>query len=202
VHVFYGASECGGICYDREGSAAERGTVGAAVDGVRVVLEPLDGTPGGQEGGIVTVTSPAVAAGYVPDHDPRLARGRFQASDLASWEEGELRLRGRVDGLINVKGKKVLPGEIEAVLRRLPGVEEAIAVGVPSPDRSSDVVRAVVACPTGTLTYEEVVTWCRRHLPDHKVPRSVVLVDAIPRTSRGKVDRAGLLGLTAREAES
>ena len=58
VHVFYGASECGGICYDREGTAAERGTVGAPVEGVRVELEP--------PGGILTVRSPAVAAGLHP----------------------------------------------------------------------------------------------------------------------------------------
>lgn len=44
VHVFYGASECGGICYDREGDAGERGTVGTPVEGVRVVLAPTDPT--------------------------------------------------------------------------------------------------------------------------------------------------------------
>jgi long-chain acyl-CoA synthetase len=199
VHVFYGSSECGGICYDREGTAAERGTVGEPVDGVRIALEPV-GDPGDGEG-VVTVLSPAVAAGYVPEPDARLSGGRFQAGDLAVWDGGELRLRGRVDGLINVKGKKVRPAEIEAVLQRLPGVEEAIALGVPSPDRASDLLRAVVACPTGSLTYEEVVTWCRRHLPDHKVPRSVVLVSAIPRTSRGKVDLGLLVSLAGGDAE-
>ena len=40
MHVFYGSSECGGICYDREGGAAERGTVGTPVDGVRISLQP------------------------------------------------------------------------------------------------------------------------------------------------------------------
>jgi len=127
--------------------------------------------------------------------DDRLGRGRFVTSDLAVFEGGALRLRGRVDGLINVKGRKVNPIEIESVLQRMPGVAEVVAFGVPSADKASDTVRAVIACPSGGLSYDEVVAWCRAHLPEHKVPRSVVLVSAIPRTSRGKVSRDELLAL-------
>ena len=194
VHVFYGASECGGICYDREGGAAERGTVGEPVEGVRVRLEPIH--EGGPEG-LVTVESASVALGYIPDEGEgrRLGQGRFATSDLAVLEGRELRLRGRVDALINVKGKKVNPTEIESVLRRLAGVSEVVAFGVPSADKASDTVRAVVACPGGGVSYDEVLAWCRAHLPEHKVPRSVVLVSAIPRTSRGKISRAELLAL-------
>jgi acyl-CoA synthetase (AMP-forming)/AMP-acid ligase II len=116
-------------------------------------------------------------------------------SDLAAFDGGELRLRGRVDALINVKGRKVNPTEIESVLQGLAGVSEVVAFGVPSTDRASDTVRAVIACPGGGLSYDDVLAWCRAHLPEHKVPRSVVLVSAIPRTSRGKVSRADLLAL-------
>ena len=197
VHVFYGASECGGICYDREGTAAQTGTVGEPVEGVTVRLEPLEVDA---EEGLVTVESPAVALGYLPSGDERLGRGRFVTSDLAVFEGGALRLRGRVDGLINVKGKKVNPTEIECVLQRMPGVSEVVAFGVPSADKASDTVRAVIACPTGGLGYDEVLAWCRAHLPEHKVPRSVVLVSAIPRTSRGKVSREELLALVGGRA--
>ena len=197
VHVFYGASECGGICYDREGTAAVRGTVGEPVEGVTVRLERLDGDA---EEGLVTVESPAVALGYLPAADERLGGGRFVTSDLAVFEGGALRLRGRVDGLINVKGKKVNPTEIECVLQRMPGVSEVVAFGVPSADKASDTVRAVIACPGGGLGYDDVLAWCRAHLPEHKVPRSVVLVSAIPRTSRGKVSREDLLALVTGRA--
>src|SRR5205814_5343530 len=84
VHVFYGASECGGICYDRDGTAAERGTVGEPVEGVGVTVERVgeDGAEGAVQvgspsGGIVEVESPAVALGYLPSPDPRLSDGRF-----------------------------------------------------------------------------------------------------------------------------
>jgi long-chain acyl-CoA synthetase len=188
VHVFYGSSECGGICYDREGGAAERGTVGAPVEGVRVLVEPDDGR--------VTVESAAVSSGYLPDPDERLAGGRFRAGDLAVWQDGELALRGRVDDLVNIKGKKVNPREVETVLAGLPGVDEAAVLGVPLAG-AGELLRAVVACRPGSLTAAEVLAWCRSRLSAHKVPRSVILVAALPRNSRGKLDRAALLALEA-----
>jgi acyl-CoA synthetase (AMP-forming)/AMP-acid ligase II len=197
VHVFYGSSECGGICYDREGGAAERGTVGSPVEGVRVSLEPVGGGPADGEEGIVTVESAAVALGYVPDADERLAGGRFRAGDLAAWSNGELALRGRLDDLVNVKGKKVNPREVEGVIARLPGVDEAAVLGVPLPGRHGEALRAVVACRPGRLAAEEIVAWCRAQLSAHKVPRSVLVVEALPRNARGKLDRGALLALSA-----
>jgi long-chain acyl-CoA synthetase len=193
VHVFYGASECGGICYDRTGDAGERGTVGSPVEGVQVTLEPLDATSAGE--GIVTVASPSVAAGYLPDPDPRLRGGRFVGGDLAAWRGGELVLRARLDDMVNVRGKKVNPREVEEVLTGLAGVEEAVVLGVPVPERSGEMLRAVIACRPGRLSVEEVHAWCRARLAPHKVPRSVILVPDMPRTPRGKIDRPALLEL-------
>ena len=200
VHVFYGSSECGGICYDREGGAAERGTVGSPVEGVRVTLEPVDPKhgEGGEiemEIGIVTVESPAVSLGYLPEPDERLGGGRFRTGDLAAWQNGELVLRGRLDDVVNVKGKKVDPREVEGVLAQLTGVDEAAVLGVAAAGRNGEVLRAVVACRPGRLTAEDVVGWCRSRLSAHKVPRSVILVDALPRNARGKLDRSALLAL-------
>ncbi|MEA2602739.1 MAG: long-chain acyl-CoA synthetase [Acidobacteriota bacterium] len=198
VHVFYGSSECGGICYDREGGAAERGTVGSPIDGVRVTLEPVEVEANGDGGGAVLVESPAVSCGYLPEPDERLGGGRFRAGDLATWQDGELLLRGRLDDQVNIKGKKVDPREVEDVLAQLAGVDEAAVLGVPAAGRagrSGEVLRAVVACRPGRLTAEEVVAWCRSHLSAHKVPRSVILVGALPRNDRGKLDRPALLAI-------
>jgi len=191
VHCFYGASECGGICYDREGGAAERGTVGTAVDGVTVRLQPQ--SIHSEDEGAVVVTSAAVATGYLPATDSRLAGGQFRTSDRGAWVGGELQLRGRLDSLINVKGKKVDPGEVERVLLGLDGVIDVIVVGVPSRPEGNETVRAVVACLPGTLTAGDIVAFCRTRLAEHKVPRSVRLVTTLPRTERGKVDRSALL---------
>lgn len=193
VHVFYGASEVGGICYDREGGAGERGTVGSPVEGVRVNLESLEGDDDRQ--GVVVVTSPAAGQGYLPEPDPRLLGGRFEGSDLAAWRNGEIALLGRLDGLVNVKGKKVNPAEIEKTLLGLSGVEDVVALGVPAPERGGEMLRVVIACAPGRLAYEDVLAYCRTRLADHKVPRSMILLAAIPRTSRGKIDRRALLAL-------
>lgn len=184
VHVFYGSSECGGICYDREGGAAERGTVGAPVEGVRVTID----------GRGVLVESPAVSSGYFPDPDERLRDGRFRAGDLAIWKDGELALQGRVDDLVNIKGKKVNPREVESVIAQLDGVDDVAVLGVPGPS-GGEVLRAVVASRLGRLTAADVVAWCREHLSAHKVPRSVILVEELPRNARGKLDRGALLDL-------
>jgi len=193
IHVFYGSSECGGICYDREGEAAERGTVGPPVDGVRITLSP---TGDATDEGLVTVISPAVGATYLPDPDRRLASGTFETSDVAVWQGEEIALRRRADRVINVRGRKVDPGEVERVLAGLDGVEEAVVTSAASPNRDEHIVRAVVACPSGTLAYETIARWCQSQLADHKVPRSIVIVNAIPRNARGKVDRSALAALT------
>ncbi len=183
VHSFYGASECGGICYDRDGGAAERSTVGTPVEGVRVELEA----------GVVQVRSAAVGSGYLPTPQPSLAGGAFRSNDVACWQDGELRLLGRADATINVKGKKVEPSEIERVVAALPGVEEVVALGLRRGE--SQHVGVVIACRSRRLTYWDVQNHCRLHLAEHKLPRSIVFVDEIPRTSRGKPDRTALTEL-------
>ena len=185
VHVFYGASESGGIAYDREGGAALRGTVGKPIDGVSITLDEL---------GAVAVRSAAVGLRHVPEADGRLGDGVFRSADLAAWtSDGELALTGRADALINVGAKKVHPGEVETVLRAMPGVREAFVVGVPAPGDDRTIVRAFVACDPASLSYAAVASWCRERLAGHKVPRSIVRLEAIPRTARGKIDRAALL---------
>jgi long-chain acyl-CoA synthetase len=190
VHVFYGASECGGIAYDREGGAAEAGTVGEPIEGVRVDLEPVAGV--GARAGRVVVRSAAVAQAYVPDGDDRLGDGRFAADDLAEWNGGALALVGRLGNFINVKGKKVNPAEVERALAELSDVDDVRVLGQTRGAGGDQAVRAVVACRPGSLTVDAVLTWCRERLSEFKVPRSVVLVDRIPVDDRGKVDLAAL----------
>ncbi len=204
VHVFYGSSECGGITFDRGGAAGERGSLGTPVDGVRVSLEALPHqattTPG--ERGAVVVHSPAVARGYLPTPDPILTDGRFRTNDLGTWRDGELVLEGRLGNVINVRGKKVDPLEVDAILQQLEAVEEAVTMGVELPGKGETVVRSFVACRAGSLCLETVHRWCRRHLASHKVPRSIVLMERLPRTDRGKLDRRALLNPATDDAKS
>ncbi len=189
VHVFYGASECGGIAYDREGGAGERGTVGSWVEGVRGDVDAVTGR--------LRVSSPAVARSYWPDPAPELSEGTFLTGDLAVLEGKELRLLGRADEVVIVRGRNVQPREVEGVIRRLPGVLDVCVLGIDGPDGPCSQLRAVVAAPAGALSAREVFSWCRAHLAEYKVPRSVVQVAELPRTERGKLDRRALLELQA-----
>jgi acyl-CoA synthetase (AMP-forming)/AMP-acid ligase II len=74
----------------------------------------------------------------------------------------------------------------------MPGVRDAFVLGVPARGDGRTIVRAFVACDPASLSYADVASWCRGRLAGHKVPRSIVRLEAIPRTSRGKVDRAAL----------
>ena len=187
VQVFYGASECGGIAFDRDGTAAEHGTVGELVDGVTI---ELDG-----ESGRVRVRSAAVAEGYLPEAAPELAGDSFLTGDLAAWDElrpGELRLLGRADDLVIVKGKNVQPREIENLLRTLPGVEDVCVLGVDGPEGPRTVLRAVFGAAASAVTFESVVEHCRGRVAEHKIPRSIVVLPELPRDGRGKLDRRRL----------
>jgi long-chain acyl-CoA synthetase len=188
AHVFYGSSETGGISYDTVGDAAERGTVGTSIPGVEIEIDA--------ETARVAVRSPAVARGYWPDPDARLADGRFLTSDLGRLDGGELRLLGRVDDWILVRGKNVNPREVEDVLRAFPGIDDVAVFGSAAADNPEPVVRAVVATRAATPPRaEDLLAWCRTRLAEYKVPRGVAVVAELPRTERGKLDRGALRSL-------
>lgn len=186
IHTFYGCSECGGITYDREGAAVERGTVGSAMENVTLTSKR----------GRLAVRGGNVALGYLHNattFEP-FADGVFITDDLAGIrDDGEIAITGRASELINTAGKKVNPREVEQVLLQIDGVREAKVYGEPAGARGDVVAAAVVA--SADVTREQIRTWCLAHLSPHKVPRIVKLIESIPMDERGKVKRAALAGL-------
>lgn len=183
IHSFYGCSECGGITYDRTGGAVERGTVGAPLDGVELLLDHAR----------VTVRSGSVALGYLFDANTFEPFGDFTTDDLIELRDGEVALTGRASDLINTAGKKVNPREVEAVLLQLEGVREAKVYGEPAGARGEVVAAVIVATPN--ITRKEVREFCRARLSLHKVPRIVKLIEQMPVDERGKIKRAALATL-------
>jgi acyl-coenzyme A synthetase/AMP-(fatty) acid ligase len=163
------------------------------VENVRVQLESTDGAGGNQ--GVVTVRSPSASIGYHPEPNSNLLGGCFRTSDLATFRDGELVLLGRIDDLINVKGLKLNPREVETVLGRMEGVVEGVVFGTDDPGGGGQVVCAVVAVSDEAAGYAEIRRWCHDHLAAHKVPRKIVTVDQIPRNARGKIDRNAVRAL-------
>ena len=185
IHSFYGCSECGGITYDREGAAVERGSVGRAMEGVRLSANSAR----------LVVHSPSAALGYLHDassFEP-FERGKFVTDDLVEMRDAEIILTGRVSELINIAGKKVNPREVEQVIVQIEGVRQVKVYGEPAGARGEVVAAAIVANPN--VTREEVRAFCQERLSSHKVPRIVKLIDSMPVDDRGKVTRSALAEL-------
>ncbi|MGH9748736.1 MAG: class I adenylate-forming enzyme family protein, partial [Candidatus Polarisedimenticolia bacterium] len=200
VRTFYGASECGGICYDRSRDGIlPDGGVGTPLEGVRVTVRE---EPGLQGAGRIAVLSAAVAAGYWPvPGGGDLGPGRFLTSDLGRIAPGGgIALVGRSDRMINVGGRKVNPAEVEAVLRGIPDVREAAVFAVPDRNRGQAVSACLVA--RRAVTREKVLEQCAMRLAPFQIPRHVEFVERIPRTGRGKTDRAALPALLRSAATS
>ncbi len=186
IHSFYGASECGGICYDGDVTSEEEGFVGQPMKGVDI--EMVDPRASASQ---IRVRSPAVGEGYFPELDEaKLGGGFFVPDDLLTKTTNGFRIVGRTSDLINVVGKKVNPAEVEANLLRLSGVRQAVVFGRASVLRNEEVVACVVASPG--VTEAELLEFCRRELSTWQVPKRVFMVDAIPVNERGKISRRDL----------
>jgi long-chain acyl-CoA synthetase len=189
IHSFYGSSECGGICYDRDGTIFEDGFVGAPMKDVD--LAPLSGVDPAAGASQVRVRSAAVGDGYFPDPDEeRLGGGEFLPDDLLARHRPGFKIVGRVSDLINVAGKKVNPAEVEAHLLRFAGVRKAVVFGYPSTLRNEEVAACVVA--EVNLTEAKLVEFCRAELSSWQVPKRIFLLDEIPVNERGKTSRREL----------
>jgi acyl-CoA synthetase (AMP-forming)/AMP-acid ligase II len=186
IHSFYGSSECGGICYDREARLLEPGFVGPPLLGVELEMLEPDAVAS-----LARVRSAAAGDGYFPEPDEeKLGGGAFTPDDLLSISEQGFCIVGRISDVINVAGKKVNPAEVEAELLRFAGVRAAVVFGRSSTLRNEEVAACVVA---GEGVREmELLEFCRARLSGWQVPKRIFFLNEIPVNERGKVSRRAL----------
>ncbi|MDA8343274.1 MAG: acyl-CoA synthetase, partial [Actinomycetota bacterium] len=109
--------------------------------------------------------------------------------DYATVEaDGSITLLGRGSVCINTGGEKVFPEEVEEVLKRYPGVRDAVVVGVPDDTWGEAVTALVEAYPSAGLDESDLVADVKKHLAAYKAPKRVLFVDTIGRAPNGKVD--------------
>jgi oxalate---CoA ligase len=179
----------------------EDGLVGEAWGGVIRVLPTRDpATPPGLaepcaagQSGYVWVNTPALMKGYLDRDDLTnevVSHGWFMTGDIGFVDErGRLYLRGREREEINKGGMKIYPADIDAVVERFAGTRDVCTFAFPDALHGESVGVAVVLDTRTDEVLAELYGWCARHLAVHQLPQRWYLVDEIPRTSRGKINR-------------
>jgi acyl-CoA synthetase (AMP-forming)/AMP-acid ligase II len=146
--------------------------------------------PSGSQGEVV-IQGPNVIEGYEnnPEANAKsFTNGWFRTGDQGVIDaDGYLHLLARIKELINRGGEKIAPLEIDEIMLKHPCVAEAVAFGMPHPTWGEEVAIAVVLkepSPESAL-----IEHCKQHLADFKVPKKVHIVEKIPRTATGKIQR-------------
>jgi long-chain acyl-CoA synthetase len=196
VRQLYGLTETGCVTVNLDPDPwATAGTVGRALPGVDVAI--LDAAGGILETGRigeVALRGPGLTRGYVGVAEQAFRDGWFLTGDRGRLdEEGRLTLTGRRKLLIDVKGEKVDPIEVEDVLAVHPRVRDVVVVGVPSEIEGESLIKAAVVPVNGSGSERELIRYCRERLANYKVPHAVEFLDEIPRSSLGKVLRKYLV---------
>ena len=106
-------------------------------------------------------------------------------------EDGYVQIVDRKKDMILVSGFNVYPNEIEDVLAMHPGVLEVAAVGAPD-EKSGEVVSLYIVKKDPALTKEDVKAFCKENLTGYKVPRHIEFIDALPKSTVGKILRREL----------
>ncbi|WP_436776265.1 AMP-binding protein [Yinghuangia sp. YIM S09857] len=197
----YGMTECHGtatMCRDDDTPATVAATSGSALPSVEVrVVDPEGRDVAVGEPGEIWVRGYNVTHGYLDDPG-----ATAEAIDLDGWlhtgdighldERGNLAITDRLKDIYIVGGFNVSPAEVEQVMARHPAVSEAAVIGVPD-DRMGEVGRAyVIAKPGASADPDEIGAWLRERLANFKVPRSIAVVDTLPRNATGKVQKTEL----------
>ena len=201
IFAMYGLTECKRVAYLEPERVLDKPTsVGKAIPGTEVFLLSPDGQPVPPgETGVLHVRGPHVMLGYW--NQPELTAAMLKPGNLPGERvlcthdfftmdsDGDLYFVGRSDDIIKTRGEKVSPVEVENVLHRIAGVREAAVIGVPD-ELLGEAIRAFIVLDDGTaLTEQQVKRECMTRLESFMVPRDVVFVPELPKTTTAKVSK-------------
>ncbi len=165
------------------------GTVGVPTGAeIRILDAEWNDVPAGP--GEVAVSGPGVTPGYLENPEANASSfrdGWFRTGDLGLFDDGYLKLVGRIKELIIRGGENISPVEVEDVLKAHPAVDDAAVFGIPDA-KYGEVVAAAVSLASEAET-SELLDHCRRRLTAVKVPAAIHVLPEIPRTPTGKLQR-------------
>lgn len=206
VHQGYGLTEASPVVTSTLCSTdPQPGSVGAPLPGIEIRLLDESGRvldPRVDDVGEVQVRGDNLFSGYWPSGDGPDADGWWATGDVGYLDGGDLTLVDRIGELIIVSGFNVYPAEVEDVVREVPGVAEVAVIGVPD-EQTGETVVAYVRPLAGNAPYaveSAVLARCAIRLARFKRPSRVEIVEELPLTVTGKVQRGRLRAYERRRA--
>ncbi|TCK24592.1 AMP-binding protein [Pseudonocardia endophytica] len=169
----------------------------------RVVDARLDDRPERAVGELI-VSGPGVMAGYLGENsgpsplvtDPATGEVFYRTGDLGAFRDGLVEFHGRADRQLEIRGRRIEPGEVESVLREHDAVSAAAVVPIVHDGRA----HGLAAFVTATAPVDALIRWLAERLPRHLVPNRIDVVGELPRNRAGKVDRTLLTDRAATRA--
>jgi long-chain acyl-CoA synthetase len=205
VHQGYGLTEAAPVVTSTLCSKEPHaGSVGAALPGIELrLVDETWGQVEGEDPGQIQVRGDNLFSGYWPDGaDGPDADGWYATGDVGFLDaEGDLFLVDRVKELVIVSGFNVYPTEVEDVIREVEGVADAAVIGVPDEETGEAVVAYVVPSRPMTHLDEAVRAHAIVRLARFKLPSRIEVVDELPLTATGKVQKGRLRGLERRRVQ-
>ena len=196
IFIMYGQTEATArLTYLRPQDLFRKpGSIGKAIPGVEIELVKENGelAKEGEDGEIVAKGG-NVMVGYWKNQeetDKVLRNGKLHTGDIAKADdEGYIYITSRRSDMIKSGSHRISPKEIEEVIIEMPEIHEVVVVGVDD-DILGDAIKAIVVLKDGCrLETKEVQRHCKQNLAPFKIPKEVVFVDELPKTSSGKVQK-------------
>jgi len=192
----WGTTESGPLGFGPhpDGIPKPMGALGYPRAGIEVKF--VGGAETGPTQGVLHIRTPALMSGYLnreSDTRKRLLDGWYDTGDVMRRDEnGFVFFVGRADDMFQCGGENVYPAEVEGGIYGHPDVLEVAVIGVPD-EKWGEAVKAVcVPKPGATIDPDSVIGWARERLAGFKVPKSVDVIDALPRNPSGKILRRQL----------
>lgn len=194
VSQAYGIIEIGLPMINSVKSAEHPDAVGHALPdySVEILDENYEPVPAGTVG-FLAIKGPGMFNAYLTPPTMReevLKNGFFLTADYATkTADGLVKVEGREKSMINVGGNKVFAEEVEAILETIPEIKLSRISGMPHPLMGVIIQAELVLHYGKTIDVEEVLTYCRKRLSTYKIPQRVMIVDSLPMTGSGKIQR-------------
>ena len=204
IFKMYGLTECKRVCYlEPELVDAKPDSVGKAIPGTEVFILSPEGNPvPAGKPGILHIRGPHVMLGYWNKEElsnKMLKPGKLPgervlcSNDLFVMDEdGFLYFQGRTDDIIKTRGEKVSPLEVEKVIYTVSGVSEVVVLGIPDEILGESIVAVVSLDGAYPSKIDEIQRECVRNLEPFMVPQKIIVLDEMPKSLNGKIDKFAL----------